>query len=119
MFDDDDFESGELGPSQALQLTGVETILINGQRQSPVVIAISKTTERDAKRDARVLATMFASALPRETIEILSELLFAEYLAPILQRREGMEDLLRKMYEIPSSKPGKGKTTKDADSDSD
>lgn len=88
--DEDDPFAGfdQEGPGQvAVHLPIGETLLVSGPRQMPVIISISNKTERNPKRDARMLATFLSTSLDEQTIYFLSEYLFAEHLAPMMQDR--------------------------------
>lgn len=87
---EEDFESffaeEGSGPNISLNLPFGETLAVNGHRQIPNIITISNRTERNPKRDARMLASVLTCALDEQTVFHLAEYLFAEHLAPIMQQ---------------------------------
>lgn len=91
---EDDFEQflgeGNSIPEISLNLPFGETVAVNGHRQIPSIITISNKTERNPKRDARMLATVLTCALDEQTVFHLAEYLFAEHLAPMMQESKNL-----------------------------
>lgn len=82
---DDELESSQT-PQITLNLPVGETLLINGNRQIPAIITITNKVERNPERDARMLASILSCSVDQATMIKLSEYLFAEYVAPMLDR---------------------------------
>jgi hypothetical protein len=85
--DDEDFDGGFSDPRSpilSLELPAGETLQVNGPRLTPLIITISNQTERNPKRDARMLSSFLSSSLDDETVYYLAEFLFAEHIAPVM-----------------------------------
>lgn len=75
-------------PVISLSLPAGETLVVSGPRQTPMVITISNKAERNPRRDARMLATYLSTSLDEQTVYFLSEMLFTEYLSPVLKETQ-------------------------------
>jgi hypothetical protein len=84
-----------------------ETLVVNGPRQTPLVITISNKVERNPKRDARMLSTFLSCSLDEQTVFHLAEYLFAEHIAPMMKdpRATSMDE-----YLAPVAKPVRKKS---------
>lgn len=115
--DDEDFEqymAGSISPNISVNLPVGETLVVNGPRQIPMIITITNVTERNPKRDARMLASVLSCSLDNETIFHLTEYLFTEFLAPVLKGVQG-ESSIDIIRTAPKRSPRKKKAEETPD----
>lgn len=72
-----------------------ETVMVSGIRQNTLNLVISKNSERNPKRDAKILAAVLSTSLDEQTIFYLAEILFNDCLAPVLQERNSVLETLK------------------------
>jgi hypothetical protein len=122
---EDDFEQyfGESTsePAISVSLPFGETLAVNGHRQIPSIITISNKTERNPKRDARMLASVLTCSLDEQTVFHLAEYLFAEHLAPMMQESRNLfsafQEMKPKMQQEKPKVPKKKSPPKEIDGD--
>lgn len=106
---EDIFEEPENeAPTFLISLPAGETLVINGPRQTPMVITITNKSERNPKRDAKMLAACLATSIDEQTMYYLTELLIAEYMAPMVQETKRLLEAQAAQERVkPPRKPSK------------